>query len=493
MSPRLNPDGSLDETFNPGASSYVSAIAVQPDGKILVVGNFYSIGGDSRNYVARLNSDGTIDSSFTPGYTNNTILTLALQTDGKILVGGYFTYLSGGNRTYIGRLNANGSLDTSFNPAITTSTGRRVQAILVQADGKIIISGYFNSLAGSTRNNIGRLHANGSLDTDFNPNAGNSVYSLALQTDGQIIITGSFTSIGSQSYNKICRLNTDGSVDASFNPGVSGGQYPDSLAIQPDGKIVVAGRYFTTLSGQARSSIGRLTSETIPYQQLTVPVDGSSVTWFRGGANPEIQWVTFDLSTNGENYTILGEGTRITNGWQLSSLSLPVGQNIFIRARGYYPSGKQNGSGSVLETISNIYLPNESPLADAGRDQFAYTSSLVNLDGSGSSDPDEHLPLTYAWAQIDGETVILSDPSIVNPSFTAPASVGELTFNLIVTDSMGLASTPDEVVITIFAQPPVAAFSGNPVEGFAPLDLQFTDESTGSPTGWSWYFGDEDF
>ena len=89
---RLNVDGSVDSTFNPGANSIVQAIAVQPDGKILIGGNFTAVGGGTgtatpRSYLARINADGTVDTSFNPG-ANNVVYALVLQPDGKILVGG---------------------------------------------------------------------------------------------------------------------------------------------------------------------------------------------------------------------------------------------------------------------------------------------------------------------------------------------------------------------------------------------------------------------
>src|SRR5947209_8589203 len=100
----------LLDSFNPGADSYVYSLAVQADGKILVGGDFTTLGGQSRSYVGRLNVDGTLDISFNPG-AGDFVHSLAVQADGKILVGGGFTALGGQSRTNIGRLNADGTLD----------------------------------------------------------------------------------------------------------------------------------------------------------------------------------------------------------------------------------------------------------------------------------------------------------------------------------------------------------------------------------------------
>jgi len=89
-------------------------------------------------------------------------------------------------------------------------------------------------------------------------------------------------------------------------------------------------------------------------------------------------------------------------------------------------------------------------VADAGQDQSAFVGHLVTLDGSGSYDPDGHIPLAFGWRQAGGPVVVLDAPDAIMPSFTAPDTSTVLTFTLVVTDAYGLADpTPDEVVITV--------------------------------------------
>src|SRR4051812_4747897 len=101
----LHPDGTPHTPFNPKANSYVFNAALQGDGKILVAGGFFNIAGQGRVRIARLNPDGTLDPTFNAGVNNGDIYALAVQPDGKILVGGAFATMGGQPRSCIARLN----------------------------------------------------------------------------------------------------------------------------------------------------------------------------------------------------------------------------------------------------------------------------------------------------------------------------------------------------------------------------------------------------
>ena len=143
----------------------------------------------------------------------------------------------------------------------------------------------------------------------------------------------------------------------------------------------MVGGDFTTLGGQPRECIGRLTNDTAALQSLTVASDGTSVTWLRSGASPEVNYVTFERSTDGTNYTPLGAGTRIAGGWRLSGLSLPPGQNLFIRARGYVATegwaGSAGSSHAMVESVRNVYRT-QAPV-------FTSASSAVFFVGEARS------------------------------------------------------------------------------------------------------------
>lgn len=258
---RANPDGSLDTTFNPGDGigqffNGVNDMALQPDGKILLVGDFLDYRGVSRNRIVRINSDGSLDMSFDPGTgADDDIDAVEVQADGKILIAGYFDAYNGVARSGIARLSGNGSLDTSFAPGSGTGI---VRSMALQPDGKVIIGGQFTSYNGTARNRIARINSDGSLDAAFDPGTGANdiILALEVQTDGKILIGGSFTSYRGTTRNRIARINSDGTIDTSFDPGTGANALITAITLQTDGRAVFAGA-FTSYSGMTRQGIAR--------------------------------------------------------------------------------------------------------------------------------------------------------------------------------------------------------------------------------------------
>jgi uncharacterized delta-60 repeat protein len=252
--------GDLDLTFGSGgivftrdstlgAFDYASGMAIQADGKIVVVGEG-SRGSFNWDFaVVRYNPDGSLDTSFGGSGIVITQLTgdydgassVAIQADGKIVVAGSRYDGAGGSSFAVVRYNPNGSLDTSFNGTgiVITSVGSSrdyAQSVAIQADGKIVVAGGsgFNDFA------IVRYNRDGSLDTTFNGTGrvitpvGGGASSVAIQADGKIVAAGG---------DALVRYHTDGTLDTSFN-GTGKVITPiasNSAAIQTDGKIVVAG------------------------------------------------------------------------------------------------------------------------------------------------------------------------------------------------------------------------------------------------------------
>jgi uncharacterized delta-60 repeat protein len=316
MSALLSQPGSIDPTFDPGSgvskngTAAVNAIAVQPDGKILVGGDFTTVNGIARSGIARLNANGSVDATFQPSPgANDQVLTLELQSDGKVLIGGSFTNVNGVARNAVARLNSDGTLDTSFDPGAGPNFD--VNTLAPQSDGKVLIGGGFDMVSTNARSGLARLNSNGSIDQGFAPNLGLNAFvdtvviqggkpliggsfqvgggpltdqvlrlnadgtadptfqavntdaeilALLLQPDSKPVAVGSFMNANGKSRNRIARLNVDGSVDSTFDPGA--GPNGDILAgvVQPDGKIVIGGN-FGDVDASPKNGVARLNGD----------------------------------------------------------------------------------------------------------------------------------------------------------------------------------------------------------------------------------------
>lgn len=283
---RLTANGKHDPSFDQGAGpspTPINAMQRQADGKILVIGDFTTLRGLARSRIARLNADGSPDASFNAGVgANDTLNVIALQPDGKILVGGDFTTWNGSSLAGLVRLEADGTLDASFTTFDTVVISPTVNAIALQPIATaphfaILVGGLFQrSPSGSSfRSGIVRLTATGALDATFDAlkgahaaGASNSlrrVSAIATQQDGKILVGGQFTGFNGTNASRLARLNNDGTNDASFitamGTGLTGGSFIDVTSFwpQPDGKIIVGG-YFTTASGGATEGLARYTA-----------------------------------------------------------------------------------------------------------------------------------------------------------------------------------------------------------------------------------------
>jgi uncharacterized delta-60 repeat protein len=279
---RVAANGSLDSAYNPSVTGTgfagVVSLALQADGKAIIGGLFSQVSGVARTNIARLKTDGTLDTAFNPGTgvtgTDAYLNAVKLQSDGKALIGGIFTGYNDASRNNIARLTTTGALDTTFNPG--SGTDGEVAAIAVQpADGKVLIGGSFTAVNGATHHGIARLNTNGSPESAFNPDIDGSVLAIAVQPDHKILIGGAFTEINDAPRNGIARLNTDGTLDTTFNPAAGADKEVDVLAVQPNGRIVIGGK-FTTVGGVERRRIARLK----PDGALDTNFDpGTGATW----------------------------------------------------------------------------------------------------------------------------------------------------------------------------------------------------------------------
>jgi uncharacterized delta-60 repeat protein len=277
---RYNTDGSLDITFDNDGIVFnffgdnddrANDLIIQPDGKIIAAGSSYDVTTQSDFALARFNSDGSLDNSFsfdgkvTTDFNSgdDAINSLVLQPDGKILAAG--SSLDGTIAFAVSRYNTDGTLDNTFSTDgrasfPTVSAVSTVNKMLLLPDGKIILVG---ELYNTNRDIIiMRINADGSADNTFGTNgvvthdpAGDNeyAYAAALQPDGKILVAGSYI-VGWASLKMfVARYNADGSVDNSFGtngllPSPSGYTgFFKSLTLQNDLKIIAVGSYFSSI------------------------------------------------------------------------------------------------------------------------------------------------------------------------------------------------------------------------------------------------------
>lgn len=218
---RLSPDGRVDRNFDTGAGlvGHLPAVLIDGERRILVGGAFVASHGRTRYGITRLRQNGSSDSSFDVGLGveramgPGSVYAMALQPDGKILIGGNFTRMQGVPLNRIARLNPNGALDDAFaiGDGVGGPAGTTIFAIAVQADGKILVAGTFSAFNGQGRSNIARLNRDGTLDTSFvTPQSfDGSVNALFISPTGRIAIGGYFTSIAGSAAGRFAWLRGD--------------------------------------------------------------------------------------------------------------------------------------------------------------------------------------------------------------------------------------------------------------------------------------------
>ncbi|GGE41534.1 hypothetical protein GCM10010832_21970 [Psychroflexus planctonicus] len=255
---QTNADGILDASFNPGfgANKIVERLVVQPDGKIIAVGQFQEFNNYTRFGIVRLFPDGTVDPSFDAGLTfaYRSASDVVVQDDGKLVVASSFlnSELADVNTTpAVVRLNANGTLDNSFANAFEDNT--TVTSLAIQDDGKIITNR-------RTLNFSYRLNTDGTEDLTFVGPSFIDIKGIAIQPDGKIIFVGQFSSYLGNSSSDIVRLNPDGTYDSSFDIGSGSNNYLRTAVVKPNGKILVGGNA-SSFNGQNRGKIIQLNTD----------------------------------------------------------------------------------------------------------------------------------------------------------------------------------------------------------------------------------------
>jgi uncharacterized delta-60 repeat protein len=434
---RVYPDGSRESPLAPTLDFKVNAIAMHPYGSMLIGGDFTTVGGISHQGIALIGQNGLPDHTFAasvddPGLVN----AIAVQADGKILVGGDFNYMNLETLHNIGRLNPDGSLDNSFYSDINGT----VYAIALQEDGKILIGGEFTTVGSTIRTYVARLNMDGSLDTGFESGVPDIVRTIALQNNGQILIGGDFTYVFSSERYYLARLNSSGTLDTSFNPNSNG--VVRSIAVQPDNKILAAGD-FTSLNGQSVNRIGRLNTDGV--------LDSSFTTGPSAGANGSVY--TMALQANGKilvggAFTTLNNAARqhigrLHTSGGLDTSFLPGETNDSVSALALQTDGKVVAGGDFT-------LLNGKPcnyLARIATDDTAYQKLNLDLENADiswtirGSGPNFHR-VSFAFSQDGVNYTEIGDGAFTGPDnwFLSGDNFNQIKGNLFIR-ARGFVST----------------------------------------------------
>jgi uncharacterized delta-60 repeat protein len=213
---RAQNEVSLSSAFGAGEgiNGAVFALAIQADGNIVVGGRFSAVNGIVRNNIARLNADGTLDRTFAEGSShgvNGEVSALAIQAEGGIIVGGTFSQAGQFQTSNLARFHPDGRVDKTFGGENATEPGANgsVYALAVQADGKIVVGGNFNTIFGQQRRGIARLNRDGTLDSPMTAQDALTGTIKALACGAGIVVGGGQFSLPSQDARNLLRISED--------------------------------------------------------------------------------------------------------------------------------------------------------------------------------------------------------------------------------------------------------------------------------------------
>ena len=491
---RLNADGSLDTTFSAGLgpNQPVVSIQVQPDGKSLICGNFTSFNGVVRAGIVRLNADGSVDSTFDPGAGASGLVNGAIvQADGKIIVYGGFNFFDNEPRVKIVRLEANGTIDAAY--AQNTVINSDIRDAELLPSGKLTIVGVFFEINGLSRRSVARLAVDGSHDTAFNPGTAAGyldspgsapVNASGLDTEGRLVIVGEFRQFNEIPFNFITRVGTADPTppllithptnlfiltgsNASFAVTASGteplryqwrfngvnipGATNNPITI-PNAQAINEGLYSVVVAnsaGTATSSNASLTLGLFPFF-VTPP---QSVTNFIG-AN--------------ESFSVTAGGTApLFYQWFFGGAALPgqtnptlARNNLQLADAGLYTIVVSNLFGAVTNSATvTVASPPAFAAGPGGGGPDGQPQSLTVVQGQNatfSANAIGSAPLTYQWrfagVNIPGATN--SSVTIANAQ-TAQAGL----YSVVVSNPFG-STTSANATLTVIVPPAIVPGGG---------------------------------
>lgn len=515
LDPSFDDDGLVNTTI--GSFDVANSIAIQQDGKLVVAGYRRNGSGDSDVdfAVVRYNQNGSLDTSFDGdgkvttsfGTGSESANAVAIQNDGKIVVAG-----SANNKFTVVRYNFDGSLDLSFDGdgKVQTDFGAEfatANSVAIQTDGKLVVAGIV-SVGGQFDFGVVRYLANGSLDPTFGSNGrvttavgflNDHANSVAVQGDGKIVV-GGYSQVSAEPYTvhfSLVRYNIDGSVDPGFGKG-GGVITPDqnvvnqglSLAVQPDGKIVLAGnsggdfafvRY--NPDGSIDQSFGTNGKAVVPntstVYSIAIQPDGKIVaagTSYNGTNN---DFALVRLESNGSLDPSFGNNGRVVTSVhgddRAYAVAIQSDGRLVVAGSSWTNVNPNPGDIVLIRYFSEACgPPPQTTIVGTPPWQTNNTTATFEFVGSGNSGT----PLTTFDCKIDN----LEFAECTSPKTYTGLSDGEHTFIVRSRDGTGnVDSTPAVHTWTVDTVPPETVIDSGPSGVVTSNSVTF--EFHGIPTG----------
>jgi len=338
-------------------------------------------------------------------------------------------------------------IDDTFNPKLAGQAAT-INRTLLQSDGKFLVSGTFNLVNNTIKNNLVRFNSDGTIDGTFNFKAGTNgrILALGLQSDGKILIGGLFTMCGGQTVNNLARLNADGTFDVSFN---SNGVYYTSgasttvndISVLPDNRFYIGGD-FTNYNGTAINRLARINP------------NGDIDTTFATGTGPNstvnvIGQVAGGKILVGGGFASFNGSTAVprlirlnSDGTVDSSFTMGTGPNNSVRTLVFQPDGKiiVGGAFASINSVAKNGLARIS--ADGADDATFSVSGTAAQVFSAALQPDGKLVVGGSFAAIAGTTVRaiarLNADGTFDNTFSAGTGLGNVSPFVGVTNSVAL-------------------------------------------------------
>ena len=414
---RLNADFSFDLTFratNRASYDFINAVAVQPDGKVLLGGVFFEFGSWPYQCLVRLNTDGSVDRSFQPvplssdGEPRNAVNSLLVQPDGKIVALGGFDSGPGGAGGLI-RVHPDGRVDTNFARALRVYTENQ-NTLARQPDGKLLLGASVWSEITGIGVSLARLNPDGTPDASFHaPAFDRPVRCLALLPDGSMLVaTNEWAQVG------LVRLRPDGTVDGSFQVVLEPSQQADvrAIAVAPNGQAVIGGR-FEVVNGHPRSCVARL-SPPLHFTPPAITVQPTNQALYAGQS---------------ASLTVVGSGALpLTYQWLAGYAPILGATNpvlSFVPAQvantGWYRVALSNPGGAV--TSSWAHLTVWPPVTNAGQVDRLFPAGWASVDDLAQQ-PDGQVLVAGGFSSLARLTTQAAlDPSFVPRGFWSSYSM----------------------------------------------------------------------